>query len=373
MSTFNALVFPKICNGILKAYRNSWPRDLVSLVLCSPVDFHAQSMNWDCGFRNTQSLISSCINNDCLSRDYLFSSGFHLSPRLKELQRKIEKAWHDGFDQIGARQLKYKLLNTNKWIGATEVVALLRFCGLEARVADFDFTNNKMDLNTMLTMIYDYFFSQISSENHSNKDFSSHIDMNNKKKIFVSPLYLQHQGHSRLIFGVEKWASGEIKLLILDPQLRRALQFSYYSEGKCSILRYGCGTYGINSIFKYQIAYLDKNIQNENKHDESRKLIVDELKLIDWDKFENSREKFAYSNKNLKIISVFKSYPNIKNKQINKHEENIDYFYHAFKNFKIGTNYSKYKTYRKVKKIIFNRPENKMIENYTNIFSKKNK
>merc|ERR1711874_882564 len=31
------------------------------------------------------------------------------------------------------------------------------------------------------------------------------------------PLYLQHQGHSRTVVGVERWGQGAIKLLVLDP------------------------------------------------------------------------------------------------------------------------------------------------------------
>jgi hypothetical protein len=370
MSSYNGLVFPKICNGILKAYQNSWPRDLVSLVLCSPLDFHAQSMNWDCGFRNTQSLVSSCINNDCISRDYLFSSGFNLTPRLRDIQKKIEESWLNGFDQIGARQLRYSLFNTNKWIGATEVVALLRFCNLEARVADFDFTNNKMDLNVMLILIHDYMFSQINFDDQSK--IETYFFFNNqKKKKFSPPLYLQHQGHSRLIFGSEKWGSGEIKLLILDPQLRRALQFSYYQDGKCSILRYGCGTYGINAIFKYQIGYLEKNYQYEIKQDQSRKIIIDELKLKDWDKFENSRKKFAYLQKQQKLFPNFKNRIIFKNEKKNQKKRIKDGYFKVYNNFFSKLDYTKYLNYKKIKNYISMLSESKMIKQYAEIFFEK--
>ena len=35
--------------------------------------------------------------------------------------------------------------------------------------------------------------------------------------VCVGPLYLQHQGHSRTIVGVERTAAGETVLLVLDP------------------------------------------------------------------------------------------------------------------------------------------------------------
>ena len=44
---------------------------------------------------------------------------------IKKLQQLIEHAWQIGFDRQGAEQLGWKLVDTKKWIGATEIVALL--------------------------------------------------------------------------------------------------------------------------------------------------------------------------------------------------------------------------------------------------------
>lgn len=44
---------------------------------------------------------------------------------ISRLQRTIEWAWSQGFDVQGAEQLGATLVNTRKWIGATEVVTLL--------------------------------------------------------------------------------------------------------------------------------------------------------------------------------------------------------------------------------------------------------
>ncbi|CAC27073.1 hypothetical protein [Guillardia theta] len=263
MSIFNALVIPKICNAVLKSYQNSWPRDLLKIYTCSPLDFHAQTMNWDCGYRNMQTMLSSYLNHDSSVRDQLFSSGIITIPTLKELQRLIERAWTKGYDQIGGMQLDYSLYDTNKWIGATEVVAMLRSCKVRACVADFDFTSGHCDLNTMVRVVWEYF----ESRNLLSQD----------DNIFIAPLYLQHQGHSRLILGVEKWANGDIKLLILDPQMRRAIQFHQRVGDEANILRQGVSTHGLNSKSKYQIAYLsEKNIYNQEM--EHSKIIVDELR-----------------------------------------------------------------------------------------------
>mmetsp|Transcript_39684 Transcript_39684/g.99340 ORF Transcript_39684/g.99340 Transcript_39684/m.99340 type:complete len:279 (+) Transcript_39684:46-882(+) len=271
MSIYNAIVIPKICNAILKSYQNYWPRDLLQVYVCSPLDFHAQTMNWDCGYRNMQSMLTSYLNCDSEVRDQLYSTGILTIPTLMDLQKKIENAWFNGFDQIGGMQLDYTLFNTNKWIGATEVVAMLRSCGIKACVADFDFTSRQCDLNTMVQIIWRYF--QTRCEKQKNDNFNSF----NERSGFVAPLYLQHQGHSRLILGVEKWVNGDVKLLILDPQMRKALQFSQKQGEEANILRQGVGTHGLNSKSKYQIAYLAEISLDYDETDFS-KIIVDELR-----------------------------------------------------------------------------------------------
>jgi hypothetical protein len=218
-----------------------------------------------------QSMLTSYLNFDSEVRDQLYSTGILTIPTLMDLQKKIENAWFNGFDQIGGMQLDYTLFNTNKWIGATEVVAMLRSCGIKACVADFDFTSRQCDLNTMVQIIWRYF--QTRCEKKDDND-PTHCHEHGG---FIAPLYLQHQGHSRLILGVEKWVNGDIKLLILDPQMRKALQFSQKQGEEANILRQGVGTHGLNSKSKYQIAYLAEISLDYNETDFS-KIIVDELR-----------------------------------------------------------------------------------------------
>jgi hypothetical protein len=62
-------------------------------------------------------------------------------------------------------QLEYSLSGTNKWIGATEVVAMLRSCRIRACVADFDYTSGQCDLNTMVQVIWEYFENRCEKRN----------------------------------------------------------------------------------------------------------------------------------------------------------------------------------------------------------------
>jgi hypothetical protein len=91
MGCENAVVIPKICNAVLKSYQNSWPRDLVQIYICSPLDFHAQTMNWDCGYRNMQSMLSSYLNHDSIIRDQLFTAGILINTNIIRSSKKNRK------------------------------------------------------------------------------------------------------------------------------------------------------------------------------------------------------------------------------------------------------------------------------------------
>ena len=54
-----------------------------------------------------------------------FYSGRPVIPSIPKIQRLIETAWQKGFDLQGSEQLGGKVINTTKWIGATEIVATL--------------------------------------------------------------------------------------------------------------------------------------------------------------------------------------------------------------------------------------------------------
>jgi len=59
-------------------------------------------------------------------------------PSVLTLQEWIEAAWAEGFDPCGKKQLHNRLARTRKWIGATEVFALLSSLGLKCKLVDFE-------------------------------------------------------------------------------------------------------------------------------------------------------------------------------------------------------------------------------------------
>lgn len=53
------------------------------------------------------------------------NEGMPMIPSIPKIQRLIESAWQKGFDLQGCEQLGGRVVDTTKWIGATEIVATL--------------------------------------------------------------------------------------------------------------------------------------------------------------------------------------------------------------------------------------------------------
>lgn len=139
--------------------------------------------------------------------------GLQRIPSIGELQDYLEMAWEAGFDVEGARQLGNRVKGTTKWIGTTECAALLRMFGFRALIADFKITESNK--GSLLEWVWNYFSQGGEADLAQTMTISSR-----------SPLYFQHEGHSRIIVGVEKLtrpplAVEEITLLVLDPNISR--------------------------------------------------------------------------------------------------------------------------------------------------------
>ncbi|KAI9209620.1 peptidase family C78-domain-containing protein [Polychytrium aggregatum] len=166
---------------------------------------------WGCGYRNLQMLLS------CLLGIPEYADAFRDKPRLTtlssevptvfELQRWIEEAWFLGFDQEGGRQLHNCLYKTRKWIGATEIAALLLSVGIRPELVDFYKPSGPSGGHPKLM---DYV------QNYYGSDETRGVPVFTAKP----PLYLQHQGHSRTIVGIETTRRGDRSLIVLDPGKR---------------------------------------------------------------------------------------------------------------------------------------------------------
>uniref|UniRef100_A0A1B0CQZ8 Putative zinc finger with ufm1-specific peptidase domain protein n=1 Tax=Lutzomyia longipalpis TaxID=7200 RepID=A0A1B0CQZ8_LUTLO len=117
-------------------------------------------------------------------------------PSISRLQVMVEAAWNQGFDVQGSESLGCKLQNTRKWIGATEVFTVLSWLRINCLIVDFH--------------------RPTSSDGRHPELFNWVLKYFEEPRVHTPPLYLQHQGHSRTIIGIEQRASG-LTLLVLDP------------------------------------------------------------------------------------------------------------------------------------------------------------
>ncbi|KAL6262101.1 hypothetical protein P5V15_007202 [Pogonomyrmex californicus] len=187
--------------------------NVVNTWMCSTVDHYASTYGdkgWGCGYRNMQMLISSLLQhtgyNELVYKAWSSGADGNSStenplrssmPSISRLQKMIEWAWAQGFDIQGAEQLGGKLVNTRKWIGATEVFTLLSSLRIRCQLVDFHRpTSVDGGHPELFNWVLQYF---------------------QRCEDFKPPLYLQHQGHSRTIMGVEQLRDGSITMLVLDP------------------------------------------------------------------------------------------------------------------------------------------------------------
>eukprot|EP01112_Ceratiomyxa_fruticulosa_P012161 TRINITY_DN3355_c0_g1_i1.p1 TRINITY_DN3355_c0_g1~~TRINITY_DN3355_c0_g1_i1.p1 ORF type:complete len:464 (-),score=87.68 TRINITY_DN3355_c0_g1_i1:290-1627(-) len=229
---------PENTNIILKLRQilNSPFSNDSEILLCSDLDHYTSAFKdkgWGCGFRNIQTILSSMIREFPYSQ-VLFNAQKRV-PTVKTLQYFLEEAWFHGFDPQGMRQLGHDIVDTKKWIGASDFATLCFFWSVNCTLVDFHCkccssgstsgfypfekkgygknegkstggkNGHKHSHPALFSWVYQYFYHRTDNTDENNS--SAH----------PLPIYLQHQGHSRTIIGVEKSKSGELFLLILDP------------------------------------------------------------------------------------------------------------------------------------------------------------
>lgn len=124
-------------------------------------------------------------------------------PSISKIQQLIEQAWANGFDLMGKTQLGGVLHNTAKWIGASDVAAMFTY--LKIRVELVDLQVKQTSEKNIGAVLFEYVRNYFEEESRSGRH--------------VHPIYLQHEGHSRTIIGVETGKNEN--LLIFDPATRK--------------------------------------------------------------------------------------------------------------------------------------------------------
>jgi hypothetical protein len=217
-------------------------------MLCTYCDFYSSSYidtGYGCGYRNTQMLLSS-IRKDTELCSIIFNNNNKNMPSVTKIQQLIENAWQNGFDVLGKSQLGGSLKNTSKWIGATDVCAMFSYLKIKAELIDIFKPSDNQTIGSVLFKFVKEYFEKSSANNQ-----------------YVHPIYLQHDGHSRTIVGIELGKSDN--LLIFDPgaNIKRIESFKKNSIKSMNIFRRG-----INAFKKkeYQLLII-KGVLNQQEYE----------------------------------------------------------------------------------------------------------
>ncbi|GAA5991586.1 hypothetical protein JCM10908_005775 [Rhodotorula pacifica] len=218
--------------------------------LVEHVSTRLKDYGWGCGYKNAQMIYSSFRHVPQL-REVLLAvtkSGPEKTkprretdkgkrkeeeelpiPPIRWWQETIEAAWREGCDPMGAAHFKHRLVNSRRWIGTTEIFTALSYTGIQTLIVDFPKSKGTSGTNQKLVnFIVDYFRTPnflgtappppSSSSTRATSSSSSTRATSAPKNAFdllassggtavhrtdKQPLYLQHQGHSRTIVGVE--------------------------------------------------------------------------------------------------------------------------------------------------------------------------
>ena len=158
-------------------------------------------------------------------------------PSVSKIQELIEIAWSHGFDVEGKAQLGGKLKNTAKWIGASDVCALFSWLHIRTELVDISKRpHTPTTTNSIGSTLYEYV----------RKYFEEEQAAGNKH---VHPIYLQHDGHSRTIVGVE-YGKTAANLLIYDPGTKRT---------QIDKMRQSDVAFKVMSLFRRSVNVFNKN------------------------------------------------------------------------------------------------------------------
>lgn len=169
--------------------------------------------SWGCGYRNFLMACAALMDQQ-IQPSYLGCLDRPMSPGVNNLQQWIEDAWEQGYDKIGAEQLKNKLVGTEKFIGTAEMYVALSFRGIPCILVDFDLRSSK-GLDRLTDWFVEYFSDSVKKQGTVNDALRDGSPVITTEKM---PVILQYEGHSVTVVGYEVQSrSREVNLLVFDP------------------------------------------------------------------------------------------------------------------------------------------------------------
>jgi len=209
--------------------------NLSMFALSCDTPYYIQQDEWSCGYRNYQMLFGGLVMMNHYSkwkppdedlegessarnvqRSLQSDSGTEENPTVEDLQKQLEGAWLEGFDPTGCKLFQPEgVLGTKKWIGVTEIWALLSSSGLVCKIVDFEVQVGSAAGDRVLQWLSQYFFEEAVPEQdicESRGWGLAWVAAEGTKP----PVHLQHHSHSRMVVGCTK-INDELFLILFDP------------------------------------------------------------------------------------------------------------------------------------------------------------
>ena len=245
-----------------------------TIALCGNPDpipsslYHIQQRDrWSCGFRNCQMVLTALVphlsikeyadlqqilaqlattKNQSVARintkDNRQQQQRYI-PSLLQIQQLLEQAWKQGLDPQGAHHYGGKLKHKQVWIGAIEVATALTYMGIDATVIQFVMVaDSRMQLGPFLYHYFGRTHCTCHTTNHNNTTTTNSSPALATKLLSSCnrnsnhnptprqticdcpryPLYLQWEGHSVTVIGIEysnddNDTKDDLVLLLFDP------------------------------------------------------------------------------------------------------------------------------------------------------------
>jgi hypothetical protein len=221
-----------------------------------------QNDKWSCGFRNVQMILSFLLPN--IATDHPLVSKLQNTmqqqtiqnnsqtarnitlPSIHQIQSQMEQSWKEGFDAKGAHHFSRKIRSKKSQIGAMEAHGLLSFWNIDSTVVQFVLClESKEMLGKFVKRYFDpcarmrncFMLEEVGSRalvddlmefvegSHGvplGDEMAMEMAASQVCDLAIAPLYLQWEGHSVTIVGIELLSdrdnsSFEYNLLVLDP------------------------------------------------------------------------------------------------------------------------------------------------------------
>ncbi|TGZ74818.1 hypothetical protein CRM22_000736 [Opisthorchis felineus] len=263
---------------------------------------HFASEAWEesfvCCYRNAQCILSSLFRLPDF-RKRLFGA-LSAMPSVWKLQALLESAWTLGFDPVGASQLASALrssgfratdpsqpygaaqstdernlvglVDSTAWLGASDLVSLFGSIGVRCSLLECRAPSGPNDSHPrLLEHVHSYIVTGRSSST--------------SLETFSVAMVLQHEGHSRVVIGVEVDEDEQpVALIVLDPnvpvdamrQIAKAAEYARQPNASANLSRLAYSTYNWMDILgslrvdvndlkhpQYQLLQINGLIENE--------------------------------------------------------------------------------------------------------------